>query len=71
MAIMMGKLYVALRTANVPEDQARGAAEEIAVFETLRLDISDLRGKVNVLTAMVGVVITLLLAGFGKLIFGH
>jgi len=71
MAIMMGKLYTALLAAKVPEEQARGAAEEIAVFETLRLDISDLRGKVNVLTAMVGIVITILLVGFGKLIFGH
>ena len=29
MALMMGKLYTALRAANVPENQAMDAAEEI------------------------------------------
>ena len=37
----------------------------------LRLDISDLRRQVAVLTTMVGFVITLLLVGFGKLILGN
>jgi hypothetical protein len=30
MAIRLPKLYVALRAANVPEDEARAAAEEVA-----------------------------------------
>jgi hypothetical protein len=54
MAIMMGKLYTALLTAHVPENEARDAAEEIAAFDCLKLDISNLRGTVNTLTWMVG-----------------
>lgn len=67
MAIMMGKLYSALIAANVPDDQARGAAEEIAAFDTLRVDISDLRGKVNLLTWMVSINSAFVLAIFTKL----
>jgi hypothetical protein len=32
MALMLGQLYDALRTANVPEDKARAAAEEVASY---------------------------------------
>ena len=42
MAIMMGKLYTALRAADVPEDKAVDAAEEVAGFET-RLSSLDSR----------------------------
>ncbi len=31
--LMMGKLYTALRDANVAEDKATAAAEEVASFE--------------------------------------
>ncbi len=33
MAIMMAKLYDALRAGNVPDDKARAAAEEAAGYE--------------------------------------
>ena len=33
MALMMEKLYDALRAANVPDDKARAAAVEVASFE--------------------------------------
>ena len=33
MALMMGKLYAALRAADVPDDKATAAAEEVAGFE--------------------------------------
>jgi phage shock protein A len=33
MAIMMAKLYDALRAGNVPDDKARAAAEEAAAYE--------------------------------------
>jgi hypothetical protein len=33
MALMLGKLYDALRAAGVPEDKAPEAAEEVATFD--------------------------------------
>ena len=32
MALMLGQLYDALRAANVPDDKARAAAEEVASY---------------------------------------
>jgi hypothetical protein len=68
MAVMMGNLYLALRAAKVPEDQARGAAEEIAAFDTL---ISDLRSKVTLLQWMVGFNLAMTVAIIGKLFLNH
>lgn len=49
MAIMMGKLYAALRSANVPDKEAVEAAEEIAEHETriggLRADLAALEQR--------------------------
>ena len=67
MAMMMGKLYTALRSANVPDDQAQDAAEEIAGYESR---FTKIEADLLVLKLMTAFVITLLLAGFGKLIFG-
>jgi hypothetical protein len=33
MALMLGQLYEALRSGNVPDDKARAAAEEVANYE--------------------------------------
>jgi hypothetical protein len=45
MALMLGRLYDALRAANVPDDKARDAAEEVANYEgepsRLRLDVGE------------------------------
>jgi hypothetical protein len=45
MALMLGRLYDALRAANVPDDKARDAAEEVANYEgertRLRLEMSE------------------------------
>jgi hypothetical protein len=60
MALMMGKLYQALRKANVPETEAREAAEEVANFESLRTEI-------RVVQAVLGIVILLLGAGIWQL----
>jgi hypothetical protein len=36
MALMLSRLYGALRLANVPEDEARAAAEEVATYEQVK-----------------------------------
>jgi hypothetical protein len=64
MALMMANLYRALRTANVPEDEAREAAEEIAGFESMR-------GELQVLKWMVGFNLVLTVTIVGKLFLGH
>jgi hypothetical protein len=68
MAMMMGKLYAALREANVAEDKAREAAEEVASFETR---ISDLTADMRLLKWMVGFNLALTIAIVGKLFLGH
>ena len=51
MALMLSRLYDALRLANVPEDKAREAAEEIATYEQVRKDTYLLKWMVGVLIA--------------------
>ena len=63
MAVMMAKLSRALRSANVPEDQAREAAEEIAGFESMR-------GQLTLLRWMVGFNLALTVTIVGKLFLG-
>jgi hypothetical protein len=53
MALMLGRLYEALKSANVPEDQARAAAEEVATYEQVKADTWLLKWMVGVLVAMV------------------
>jgi hypothetical protein len=65
MALMLGKLYAALRDAGANEQQAREAAEEAAGYET-RLASIDTR--VTVLTWMVGANVTLTVAVLAKLL---
>lgn len=60
MALMMGKLYSALREAGVLDPSAREAAEEVASFEKANLE-----ARLLVLTWMVATVIAMLLVGFG------
>ena len=58
MAVMMGKLYAALREANVPEDKATAAAEEVAGFDNrlaeLKGDMVGLKGEVSLVKWMIG-----------------
>jgi hypothetical protein len=56
MPLMLGKLYDALKAANVP-DKAREAAEEVATYE-------EVKGDVWLLKWMVGAVIALVLGVF-------
>lgn len=59
MSLMMGKLYSALRAANVPDDAAREAAEEAASRDA---DIADLKSDIRLLKWMVSTVAVLQIA---------
>lgn len=51
MAIMLEKLYDALRAADVPDDKARAAAVEVAEF---RDSISEIKSTLKLHTWMLG-----------------
>jgi hypothetical protein len=67
MAVMMEKLYDALRAANIPDDKARAAAVEAAEFDRA---IADIKSIVRLHTWMLSVntamLIALLLHAFTK-----
>jgi hypothetical protein len=52
MAIMLGNLYDALMSANVPEEKARAAAVEVAEF---REAISEIRSTLRLHTWMLSI----------------
>jgi hypothetical protein len=66
MALMMGSLYDALRSANVPDEKAVRAAEEVASYENR---LAALETKVDRLTWMVGANITLTVLVLGGLLW--
>lgn len=66
MALMMGSLYDALKAANIPEDKAVKAAEEVASYENR---LASLENKVDRLTWMVGANITLTVLVLGGLLW--
>jgi hypothetical protein len=51
MALMLGKLYDAVRAAGVPEDKPREAAEEVATFDK---DLAEIKSDVRVLKWITG-----------------
>ena len=59
MPVMLGALYDALKAANVPDDKARGAAEELAGYEN---QFKDLKSSLAVVKVIL-VVHTVLLVG--------
>ena len=69
MAIMMGHLYAALRDANVPDDRAQKAAEEVASYENrivgVEAKLDRLDARVTLLTWMLGTAIGLILLVLG------
>ena len=68
MALMMGRLYDALRAGSVPDDKARDAAEEVAGYESR---LSSVEARLAVLTWMVGTNIVLTVGVLGVLLRGH
>jgi hypothetical protein len=59
MAVMMGKLYAALRDADVAEDKATAAAEEAASFQS---DLAKVKADLLVVKWMCGVIIVMVLS---------
>ncbi|HEY5302362.1 MAG TPA: hypothetical protein VIJ55_16960 [Acetobacteraceae bacterium] len=64
MALMLGKLFEALRSGGTPEDKAREAAEEVAAYEG---GLASVETRLSVLTWMVGANIALTIAIMVKL----
>jgi hypothetical protein len=73
MAVMLASLYDALKAANVPDDKARQAAEEVADFRSeiaaVKGEIAAVKGEIAVLKWMVGVNITLTVLVLGGLLW--
>lgn len=73
MALRMGALYDALLAANVPEEQARKAAEEVATYDRdmagVRTELTGMRGEINLLKWMVGTNVVLTVGVLGRLLF--
>jgi hypothetical protein len=59
MALMLGKLYDALRSGGVPDDKAREAAEEVAAYEK---DLPEIKADVRVLKGVTGTTLAGVLA---------
>jgi hypothetical protein len=67
MAVMMSKLYAALRAAGAPDDQAREAAEEAAGFQS-----PTILGELNLHRWMIATNIVLTVALIGLVLrLGH
>jgi hypothetical protein len=68
MALMLGQLYEALRSGNVPDDKARAAAEKVANYEgeltRLPTKLGEVRSDVRLLKWMLGFLIALVLGVF-------
>ena len=60
MALMLAKLYDALRAGGTPDDKAQAAAEEVAGFDR---EIGALRTEVRVVQGLGGVLVVVLLGG--------
>ena len=59
MALILGKLYDALRAGGVPDDKAREAAEEGATYES---DLAEIKSDVRVLKWITGTTLAGVLA---------
>lgn len=59
MPLMMSELYDALRSANVPDDVARKAAEEVAGYDSR---LSAIERRLSVVTWMLATLVTLQIA---------
>jgi hypothetical protein len=67
MALMMGKLYGALRAANVPDEQAIAAAEEVA---ELKDTIAEIKSTLRLHTWILTFNTAMIIAVVGRLFLG-
>jgi hypothetical protein len=67
MAVMMAKLYTALRAADVPEDKAMAAAEEVAGFDNA---IAELKSTTRLIMWIVTFDTAMLIAIVSRQFFG-
>jgi hypothetical protein len=67
MAVMMGKLYSALRAANVPDEQAIAAAEEVAEFKDT---IAEIKSTLRLHTWILTFNTAMIIAVVGRLFLG-
>ena len=59
MPLMLGKLYDALKAANVPDDKAREAAEEVAAYEK---DLAEMKSDIRLIKWVTGTTLAGVLA---------
>ena len=67
MAVMMGKHYGALRAANVPDEQAIAAAEEVAEFKDT---IAEIKSTLRLHTWILTFNTAMIIAVVGRLFLG-
>ena len=65
MAMRAGAVYDALRAANVPDDEARAAAKEIAGVNRGQVD---LRGEFGIMKWMLGAIVALQLGTLSTIV---
>ena len=65
MALMLSRLYAALKLANIPDDVAQSAAEEVAGYENA---IAELKSDMKVIKWTQATLIVLVLLVLGKVI---
>jgi len=74
MSTIIVELYEALKSAGVPDEQAKDAAKavedvrEAERLQRIELDVSDLKGDMKLLRRMLGFLLALGIANLGLLI---
>ncbi|MEM7696491.1 MAG: integrase [Pseudomonadota bacterium] len=72
--VMLGSVYDAFRAANVPDDKARAASEDIAGYDTelkeMRRAIDAIRAEVSLVKWMVGAMLAMVIAIAVRLFVG-
>ena len=62
------RLYLALKSANVSDEQASAAAEEVAEFLKIREDIASIKADINGIKWMFGITWTMLVVMLGGIV---
>ena len=65
MSLMLSRLYAALKLANIPDDAARSAAEEVAAYESA---LADVHSDIKLIKWTQATLVVLVLLVLGKVI---